>query len=244
MATPYPDLRTFTTKDYGNRVGIFRIMSALDKFKLKASVCLNSDLIGRAPPLMNELKQRDWEIIASARNMNDILHEGLSVETESALIAQTTEAIKQETGKAPQGWLSPARSESFATPSLLAKAGYRYVCDWVNDDMPYEMTTDNGPLYAMPHTYELEDKHVLLNLGQREEVYIEQILAAYDRLNQEAENHGGRILHIALTPYIIGQPFRIWALIEALQRLMEKDSIWNATGADILGAWMKSQKAA
>lgn len=241
MATPYPDFRTFTTRDYGNRVGIYRIMKVLDALGLSASVNLNSDLTTRAPFLVDEIKSRNWEIIAHGRNMNDVVHGETPEDTEKDIIDKTLGTLADNAGVTPAGWMSPARSESYATPSLLAQAGLEYVCDWGNDDMPYLMRTKSGPLYAMPYTHELEDRHVLVNLGQREEVYIEQIIAAYDRLSAEAEEHGGRILHLALTPYIIGQPFRIRALKEALSRILEKSSVWNATGAEILSVWRNAQ---
>lgn len=241
MATPFPDFRTFTTRDYGNRVGIYRILKVLDSLGLTASVTMNSDLTARAPSLVEEFKARNWEIIAHARNMNDVVTGDTPEADEKAIIEGTLNAFSDNAGLRPTGWMSPARSESHATPALLAEAGLDYVCDWVNDDMPYKMSTKAGTLYAMPHTYELEDRHTLLNLGQREEVYIEQILAAHDRLSSEAAAHGGRILHLALTPYIIGQPFRIRALTDALSRILEKGAVWNATGADILSAWRAAQ---
>ncbi|RFB05113.1 polysaccharide deacetylase family protein [Parvularcula marina] len=241
MATPYPDFRTFTTRDYGNRVGMYRIMKVLDSLGLSASVNMSSDLTTRAPMLVEEFKSRNWEIIAHARNMNDVVHGETPEDTEQDIIDRTLDDLSNNAGIIPKGWMSPARSESYATPSLLAQSGLEYVCDWGNDDMPYLMTTEGGPIHAMPYTHELEDRHVLQNLGQREEVYIEQIIAAFDRLSAEAKDHGGRVLHLALTPYIIGQPFRIWALKEVLNRILEKGAVWNATGEEILSAWQNAQ---
>lgn len=240
MATPFPDFRTYSTRDYGNRVGIYRIMKVLDEFGLKASVCLNSDVADRAPALVESFLERDYEIIAHGTNMNAIHYGGMDPATERQQIKDATDRLTATTGTAPKGWMSPGRSESDETPALLAEAGYAFQCDWLNDDMPYVMTTPKGELVAMPHTNELEDRKLLADFGQAPEMYPAQVLSALGRLTMESTTYGGRILHLALTPYIMGQPFRIRILKETLQHVLEAGGTWNATGADILSAWQES----
>jgi len=241
MITPFPDYRTYTARDYGNRVGIYRVLKLMDEFGLKASAPMNSDIAERYPVLLEEITSRNYEIIGHGLNMNHIHYGGMDKDSEKDQIKRSLEVLRDKSGQAITGWFSPARSESENTPHLLAEQGIGYVCDWVNDDMPYQMTTDHGPLTAMPHTYELEDKHLLSTLGQSEEIYLEQISDACDFLAREADTGGGRILHLNLTPYIIGQPFRIHILKNLLSLLSEKDFLWNATGNSILKEWQQQQ---
>jgi len=241
MATPYPDYRTYTTRDYGNRVGVFRIFRVLDALGLRASAVMNAAVAERYPPLAAELARRGWEVIAHGQDMNAIHYGGLAEDEERAQIAGALDSLTRTMGARPAGWLSPGRGESENTLRLLAGAGVSYVGDWVNDDMPYRMQTAAGEIVSMPMTSELEDRQLLIALGHREETYVEQVLDAHTLFDREAARHGGRILHLALTPYVIGQPFRIHALKEALSRILDKGGVWPATGAEILSAWTAQQ---
>ncbi|MEM8987821.1 MAG: polysaccharide deacetylase family protein [Pseudomonadota bacterium] len=241
MVTPYPDYRTYTTRDYGARVGIQRIFKALDAAGVKATVPMNAAVAQRMPGLVKEVTTRGWEVAAHGLDMNALHYGGLDEETERKQITETLEVLKTASGGNVAGWLSPARSESENTLKLLAEAGVQYICDWVNDDMPYAMTTEAGEVVSMPHTSELEDRHLLINLGHTEAAYEEQVLDAFTLFRNEADKHGGRILHLALTPYVIGQPFRIRSLRNILSKIMDDKTVWTATGAEILTAWKAQQ---
>ncbi len=241
MVTPYPDYRTYTTRDYGNRVGVFRIMKVLDALGVKASTPMSAKIAERYPALLDAVQKRGWEIIAHGIDMNKIHYGGMDKGEEAQQIEDALVMLEKSTGKKPTGWFSPARSESENTLKLLAEHGISYVCDWVNDDMPYGMTTEAGPIVAMPHTMELDDRHLMVTLGQNEDTYREQILAAFDLLRTEGKTYGGRILHLSLTPYVIGQPFRIHALKAVLEEIMESGDVWSATPGEILDLW-QSQK--
>ncbi len=233
MVTPFPDYRTFTTKDYGNRVGIYRIMRVLEAAGFKATAFMNSALARRYPALLGDVQGAGWEIAAHGVDMNHVHHGALPKEEERAQINACLDEFAAHNVQ-PKGWLSPARSESHQTSQLLAEAGVEWFGDWGNDDMPYAFSSG---VTAMPFTDELEDRKCLVTLGQREEVWEEQVLDAYDWLSVEAADHGGRILHIALTPYVIGQPFRIQSLRNVLGHLGEKSDIWCASGTEICEAW-------
>lgn len=237
MVTPYPDYRTYTTRDYGNRIGVFRIMKVLDRLGIKASAPLSAKIAERYPALLKAVQDRDWEVVGHGVDMNHIHYGGMDEETEAQQIDDALVMLEKYSGTRPTGWFSPARSESENTLKLLADHGIDYVCDWVNDDMPYEMSTESGPIVAMPHTMELDDRQLMVALGQNEETYQEQILAAFDLLRSEGKTYGGRILHLSLTPYVIGQPFRIHALKAVLEKIMASGDVWPATGHEILEVW-------
>lgn len=241
MVTPYPDYRTYTTKDYGNRLGIYRIMKVLDQFNLKASVATNARVAERYPFLINEITRRGWEIMAHGYDMNALHYGGLDEATEREQIQKTVDILRKATGQKITGWLSPARSQSENTLHLLPEYGIDYVCDWVNDDMPYEVTTRNGPLIAMPHSNEIDDRQILINLGHSPEVFEEEVLDAFRLFYDEADKYGGRIMQITLTPYVIGQPFQIKSLVNILAEITKHDGIWSATGAEIVKAWRDQQ---
>ncbi len=240
MVTPYPDFRHYTTRDYGNRVGIYRIFRVLDELKVPASVAFNSAVAERYPALLQEVTRRGWEVIAHGVDM-DVLHFGGLEEAEEARqLASSVEALRKASGQPVTGWLSPAKSESFATPDLLAGQGVEYVCDWVNDDMPYAMNTASGTLHSMPHSTELSDRQILIDYHFSEDEYVEQVCDAFDCLYAEAGEHGGRVLSLPVIPYITGLPYRIRAFRRALEYVLGHEGVWAATGSDILAAWKKA----
>lgn len=238
MVTPYPDYRTYTIRDYGNRVGIFRIFRVLDRLGLTASAPMNASVAERYPALVEEVTGRGWEVIAHGIDMNHLHHGGMEEAAERAQIEGAASRLRAATGATVRGWLSPARAQSAATPRLLADCGLDYVCDWVNDDLPYAMATPAGGLVSMPFAGDLEDRKLLIELGHPEDTYADELLDAFRLLHAEAGRFGGRILHVPLTPYVTGQPFRIQALESALGRILEHDGVWSATGAEIIDAWL------
>ena len=241
MVTAYPDLRHYTLRDYGNRVGIFRIMQALDRHGIRASVAVNAAVAARYPALVQECIQRHWEIIANGQDMDHLHHAGLAREDEKKLIAGTLDVLRKASGQPVRGWLSPAKSESAATLDLLGEAGLDYVCDWVNDDMPYAMRTASGPLYAMPHPIDMDDTTILVQNHHTEDDFRDQLCDQFDLLYRESATQGGRVMAISLHPWVIGQPYRIQALEDALAHIMRHRGVWAATGSEILDAWKAGQ---
>ena len=140
-----------------------------------------------------------------------------------------------------QQWLSPAKSESYATLDLVADAGIEYVCDWVNDDLPYAMRAGGKMLYAMPHPSDIDDYVILAASHQTEEDLLNQICDHFDLLHAESQRgEGGRVMALTVHPWLIGQPYRIGVLEEALQHIMSRRGVWAATGAEILAAFKAS----
>lgn len=242
MTMPYPDLRHFSLRDYGNRVGIYRILRALDHYDVRASFAINSTLADRTPQLLRTIADRGDEIIAHGIHMDALHYGGQDEAEERELVSQCLNTLREASGQAVTGWLSPARNESERTPELLAEHGVEYFCDWVNDDLPYTFHTASGDLWAMPLSTELEDRYVLMNNLHSEQSWLEQVSDAADYLLNEAERSGsGRILALNLHPWLLGQPHRIRKLEEALAYVTRRDGVWSAPPREILAAYRYPQ---
>ena len=239
MIMPYPDLRHYSLRDYGNRVGIYRLLKAFDKYGVKSTYAVNAELAKRVPYLMAELKERGVEMLGHGWNMDTIHHNNM--EDEAGIISESLEVLSRYSSQEITGWLSPGRFESDKTPEYLADVGIKYFCDWVNDDMPYNFRTDNGPLLAMPLSKELEDQFVLLSNLHSESSYGDQIKDAADMLITEAYEQGGRMLALSLHPWMMGQPHRIKVLEDILDYLMSKEEVWSASANEILEHWQNQQ---
>jgi peptidoglycan/xylan/chitin deacetylase (PgdA/CDA1 family) len=241
MVTPYPDLRHFTLRDYGNRVGVFRVLRALDARRLRASFAVNARVAERHPGLVRIIQEQGHEIVGHGLDMDHPHHGELAVEVERELVASSLAALRASGVPEIRGWLSPGRSESVSTPELLAAAGVEYFCDWANDDMPYRFRTSAGPLVAMPLSADLDDRQSIVEFCHSEQDFKLQVLDQYGFLKRESDTQGGRILSLTLHPWVIGQPHRIAALEETLAALAQDRAIWSATGVEIMRHWRAAQ---
>lgn len=235
MVTPYPDLRHFTTRDYGVRVGAFRLLDALKAAGLKATFPINAVLLDRVRPLVDAILADGHEIAAYGVDTDHIHWGGLDPAEERRWIAEVRAAF-DAAGLTPRTWMSPARQQSFATLDLIAEAGFDVCLDWEQDTVPVRMRTDHGEVAAAPLSNELDDRALLIDRRQDERSWAAQVLEAADCLKAEAGRFGGQVLGFTLTPYVAGQPFRMWAVREILDKLAGDPAVWAATAAEIADA--------
>ncbi len=241
MTMPYPDLRHFSLRDYGNRVGIYRFLRAFEQFGIKPTYAMNTQLAERAPYLLERIAATGDEILCHGWNMDKLHYGGMDKSEEEELVQRSLSRLRELSGQAVTGWISPARNESENTPELLAASGVRYFCDWVNDDMPYRFNTSAGDLVAMPLSNELEDRFVLMNNLHSEQSWLEQVCDACDFLMEESQTGGGRVLALNIHPWMLGQPHRIGKLEEALAYITGKSGMWSASAAEIMQCWQQQQ---
>jgi allantoinase len=242
MVTSYPDLRHYSLRDYGNRVGIFRVMDALDAAGIdKVTASFNSKVAQRYPYLIDQVNERGWEVMANGVDMAKLHYSGLAADQEKAQVKESLSVLREMSGQPVKGWLSPARSESFDTPDYIAAEGVEYFCDWINDDMPYPFRTKSGEIVAMPHQHWIDDSVVWLHYKHQEQDFVDQVKDQFDLMYDEAGREGGRIMAITIHPWMSGQPHRIKYLEEALNYVGKHAGVWNATGYDIMQEWKKQQ---
>ena len=237
MVTPYPDLRHYTLRDYGNRVGVFRVFKVLDELDIRASVAINSKVAERYPFLIREVTRRDWEIIAYGVDMGRLHYGGLDVADERAQVREAVATLREISGQPITGWLSPAKSESMNTLDLVAAEGIEYVCDWINDDMPFPLRTEHGEIVSLPLSHEISDQMILHSYQHSEQDFVDQVRDQFDVLYREASAADGRLMTVTIHPWMSGQPHRIKFLKQALAHIMGHDGVWSASGAEILAAF-------
>jgi allantoinase len=240
MQTAYPDYRHYTAREYGTRVGFYRLLDAFAVAGVRASIATNAAIAERYPRLIEDIMAAGHELSAHTTDMNGTIATGLPEDEERALIERSASMLERVAGVRPRGWLSIARSESWNTPRLLAEAGFDYLCDWPNDELPYRMSTEAGPILNLPLNHELSDRQVIAVQQQSADSYAEQIRDAYAWLSAEADRFGGRMLPLHLTPYIIALPYRI-AAFEQLLTWLRDEGAWFARGDEIADAWWAQQ---
>jgi peptidoglycan/xylan/chitin deacetylase (PgdA/CDA1 family) len=231
---PQPDVLNHAWRDYGNRIGGWRLIELLDQLALPATVLLNSAMYDHAPALVAAHRARGDEIAGHGRT-NSERQSILPEAAERALIAESTAAIERHEGRPPRGWLSPWIAESRTTPELLAAAGYGYTLNWCMDDQPVWMATEAGRLLAIPYPQEVNDIPAVAVRKDGAEQFAAMVLADFEeRLEQVARDGIPQVMGIALHPYIIGQPYRLRALRGALAAIAaRRDEVWITTAGAV-----------
>lgn len=239
MVTPYPDYRHYTVRDYGNRVAIFRILEALDKTGVTASFAINAAVAERYPELIEAVQAGGHEIVAHSTDMNGAIASSMAETDERALIGDALARLEAATGTKPSGWHSIARSQSWRTLDLLKEHGLQWCSDWVNDELPYRFS--NG-MIAIPSSVDLSDRQIVAVQQHSAEAWAQMMRDAFDWLAGEGAAQGSaRVLPMQLTPYIMGQPFRIAALEDLLADLAGREQAWFASGSEIAASWEDQQ---
>jgi peptidoglycan/xylan/chitin deacetylase (PgdA/CDA1 family) len=213
-------------------------MEVMAKNGVRGTVALNGEVGTYYPRIMEECARLGWELMGHGLT-NSVMLTGMSRAKESAVIAQTREII-EGLGQKMRGWLGPGLTETFDTLDLLREHGVEYVCDWVNDDLPYRM---NNGLYGIPYSIELNDMPLFNAPSIDIQDFHRRICESFDVLYAEGERTP-RVMAIALHPFLIGVPHRIRYLDRALKYIASHQKVWFATGHEIIEAYRKQEKRA
>ena len=241
-AEPPPDVLNYAWRDYGNRVGAWRLIELLDALDLPATVLPNSEMYDYAPDLMAAHRARGDEIAGHGRT-NSESQSDMDEAEEAAMIAEATRVIAAGAGTAPRGWLSPWIAETEVTPDLLVEAGYTYTMNWCMDDQPVWMRTRSGPLLSLPYGQEINDIPAIVGRKTGAAEFADMIIDNFDELLDQSARQP-LVYGIALHPYIIGQPFRLRQLRRALAHVARhRDRIWLTTAGAIADAYMDQHPA-
>ncbi|MFQ6027747.1 MAG: polysaccharide deacetylase family protein [Dehalococcoidia bacterium] len=236
--SPFPDVTRWSHREYGHRVGVFRLLDLLQNHGLKVTVAMDALTAQHYSFLVRHCLERGCEIIGHGVSVSRLISSNMSEEEERTYIQQSLQDLTAATGAAPQGWLGPEYSESARTPQLLAEAGIRYVCDWTNDEQPYPLKTPEGDLQALPMMLPLDDVNALWDRRITMDRYVEMVKESFDTVYQEGADNG-RLMVLNFRPWLMGQPFRVRFLGPALDYIMRRQGVWSATGSEI-AEWYRS----
>jgi peptidoglycan/xylan/chitin deacetylase (PgdA/CDA1 family) len=225
-----PDWLTWSHREYGARVGIFRVLDVLDRFGVTPSVALGSAAARRYPELVDELMRRNTCFLAHGSHATRRITSRMSEAEERTFIAEARDAVAAAAGEAPLGWCGQDFNESARTPALLASAGFTYATDWPNDDRPYLLGPYDGRhVLALPPQPEWNDLECMWLRRVNAPVWADGIAEAFAVLHEE----GGAVFNLTLHPWIAGQAHRIRWLREALGRVLGKPHVWRTTTDEV-----------
>ena len=232
-ARPFPDYARISHREYGHRVGIYRVLDVLESHGIRPTVAMDAMTASNYPYLVRHCLDRGCEIIGHGISVSRMITGKMSEQEERDYIRESLDALTQATGEAPVGWMGPEYGESQRTPRLLGEAGVRYLCDWANDEQPYPLKVPTGELFALPVMLELDDVVAMAHRKVTIDRYATMLRESFDEMYDDGTDNG-RALVLSLHPWLIGQPFRIGILDEALGHMMRRQGVWTASGAEVV----------
>jgi allantoinase len=230
-----PDVLNFAWRDYGNRIGAWRLLEMLDELRLPSCAVTNAAIFDYCPEVPAAFIARGDEIVAHGYSNSDRPGE-LDEASEARLIADCTETLTHHTGARPKGWLGPWISESRVTPDLLQEAGYAYLLDWCHDDQPTWFRTRRGKILSIPYPQEVNDIPAIAVRQMTGPEFADMIVDQFEEMRSQSREQC-LVMGIALHPYIVGQPHRLRHLRRALAQIAAaREALWPTTPGKIAEA--------
>lgn len=232
----HPNSYNWGWREYGNRVGGFRLKDLFDEAGLPLSVLLNTECYGHCPDLVAAFRARGDEIVAHGRT-NSEHQNGMAIDDERVLIGAVADAIRANEGRAPGGWMSPGAHPSANTEDLLAEAGFRYTLDWPIDDQPVWMRTKAGPLLSVPYPHEVNDVPMIVLHDGTGQAFADMAIDNFDEMLAQSERQP-LVYGITIHTFIVGQPFRLRQFRRVVEHMLRhRDEAWFTTAGAVADAY-------
>ena len=225
--------RSWLWREYGNRVGAWRLLNLFDELQLPVGVIANTAIYDHCPEVLAAHGKRGDELISHGRNQAERQIE-MTIDQERDMIRDVTETMTRRNGARPVGWMSPYLTPSANTTELIAEAGYTYCMDWgLCDEQPFWVRTATRPILAMPYPIELNDQPAVVYRRNTAAEYEEMLVDNYEELARRAEDYPV-VFAISIHTFILGQPYRLYRFRRALQHILKhSEAIWVAKPKDI-----------
>jgi peptidoglycan/xylan/chitin deacetylase (PgdA/CDA1 family) len=237
-----PDFPNFSWREYGQRVGIWRMIDTFDNAGVPASCTMNAKMGTERKAVIDAVNQRGWELVAHNYEQGDLLtNYHFDRDAEAELIAKALTVYEQTVGRKARGWLSSSLRSTTQTADILVEQGLSFICDYMNDEQPYMIHTPSGPIVSTPYSVEINDFTFFHRRGMSTSATLELLKEQFDQLYLEGES-SGRLMNIGLHPHVAGHPYRIRALREFLEYAKGFDGVWWATREEIADWYMENHQ--
>jgi allantoinase len=229
---PQPNTRSFAWRDYGNRVGAWRLLELAEQYDLPYGLLVNTELYDYCPQMIAAFTQRGDEIVGHGRT-NGERQVDMTLDQERACIQEATRTIEKHEGKKPGGWLAPYISQTVDSLDLLKEAGLRYMMDWPLDDQPVWFRTKHGPILSIPYSHDLNDSFEAVTRRIPSQLYCENLIDQFDEMLEESEKRP-LVMSIVLHSFILGQPHRLRQFRKVIEHILKhRDKIWLTRSGEI-----------
>ncbi len=237
-----PDYVNYTWREYGHRVGVWRLMEMFERYGLRPSVCLGGRAAEKYPQLLEAMLERKWEMYAHSYEQDDLLtNYAHDPAAERELIQRSLDMFERLVGKRSEGWISPSMRSTANTVPILAELGVKWFNEYLNDDQPYLLTTDQGKtMISIPWNLDTNDNILCMRQNATPDEYFNCLKAEFDVLYAEGR-HTGRIMSICAHPHVLGRPHRIRSLERVIEYIKGHENVWFAQLGEV-ARWYEQQQ--
>jgi peptidoglycan/xylan/chitin deacetylase (PgdA/CDA1 family) len=237
------DLPNYSWREYGQRVGIWRLIDIFDKAGVPATCTMNAKMGLERRRVVDAVNERGWEIVAHNYVQTELLTDYANdIDKEREIIRNTLGVYNDVVGRPAKGWLSSSLRCTENTSDILAEEGMIFHTDIMNDDQPFLIQTPSGPIVSVPYSNEVNDFQIFLRRGNTTSQAAEVIIEQFDELYREGAE-SGRLMNIGIHPHVWGQPFRVRALREFLEHVSKYDGVWFAKREEIAEWYLENHES-
>jgi peptidoglycan/xylan/chitin deacetylase (PgdA/CDA1 family) len=226
---------------FGNRVGVPRILKLLDKHSIKATFYVPAVVALLYPDEARRIVGEGHEI--GVHGWIHELNSVLTYEVERDLVARSIEALEKTSGVRPVGMRTPSWDFSPHTLRIEKELGLAYDSSLMADEDCYELLLDGAPtgIVELPVEW-IRDDAVYFSMHRFQSLRpYTPPEGAFDifRRELEAAHAEGGIFQLTMHPHVIGYRSRIWIVEELINRARALGNVWFATHAEV-AAWAKA----
>lgn len=235
-----PDFPNYTWREYGQRVGIWRLFDMFDQLGAKASCTTNAVTFERRSAMTDAVLKRGWELLTHNWEQGELLSDfAEDPAREREIVLRTLDAFEKHTGRKSKGWLSSSLRGTLQTADILAEYGATFYCDIMNDDQPYLLKTPSGPIVSVPYSNEINDFTFITRKNFTTDQFAQALIEELDVLYEEGAVTG-RIMNVGLHPHVSGRAHRIRAIREFIRHAQSLPDIWWATREEIADWYLQN----
>ncbi|MGH7929948.1 MAG: hypothetical protein ACREQV_19385, partial [Candidatus Binatia bacterium] len=237
------DTANWTWREYGQRVGVWRLIEVFDHARVQPSCTVNGMIMTERKRIVEAVNERGWELVPHNWSQNDLLtYYAEKPEEERAVIKRTLEEYANIVGRSAKAWLSSAIRGTVQTPAFLKEFGLIAYCDYLNDDQPYLIQTSHGPIVCVPYSNDINDFNLFARGGMSASSGLETLKLCFDQLYSESAA-SGRIMNFGMHPHVMGQSHRIAALREFIEYAKSHDGVWFASREEIASWYLANHES-
>jgi peptidoglycan/xylan/chitin deacetylase (PgdA/CDA1 family) len=229
-------MSAITERQYGDRVGVWRLLDLFDRKNVKVTFLMNGRKVELFPDATLQIKEKGHELSSEG-----YVHEYsfmMSRAQEQRSIKKTVGAFERITGEKPTGYLSPGHAYTENTLDLVTEAGYVWWADPLDYDLPYTLKRDKRKIVVIP--YNVPGTHdysiYAANVPPRDllQIWKDQ----FEYLYEEGERGSPKFMSLNLHPFVSGKPYVTKVVEEFIDFVKSREQVWIAKRIDIAKWWL------
>ncbi|MCH7787395.1 MAG: allantoinase PuuE [Chloroflexi bacterium] len=231
------DLANESFFEYGSRAGVWRLLSILDEYDVKATFFCCALALERNPHVGPEIVRREHEVFGHGYRWEEYYKMDRDAEREA--IRKAVESIQRTTGQRPLGWYTRYGPSVNTRELVVEEGGFLYDCNAYNDDLPYYTEVNGKKWLVVPYSLEVNDTKFWRGGMSSPSDFYETMRNTFDRLYYEGATHP-KMMSIGLHCRIAGRPSRAVALQKFLEYAKGFPNVWFARRIDIARWWLQN----